>query len=141
MTQLKWWLRLVGGFLLFLALLSLPPIQTNAFVSVFSNPLGEPIVPMFGLLSDTGIMFGLELGMIGLMLIVAAGAPWQALNLAYPILVLEVIRDILDDVSTIGHDHTARFYSVFIRIHLLILVMGLAFLKQRLGPSEFKGTV
>jgi hypothetical protein len=139
MSRLKWWLRILGGFLLFLALLNLPPIRANAFVNAFPDPVGEQAAPTFGLLIDTEVIFRLELGMIGLMLIVASRTPGQALKLVYPIIVLEVVRGILADIDMIRREYSAGFYIAFVSIHLLILVAGLAFLKHRLAQSASEG--
>jgi len=129
MSQLKWWLHIVGGFFIFLVLVSLPPIRANAFVSVFLDPIVEQATPAFGSALDLGGVFGLELGLIGLMLIVAAHAPFQALSLVYPIIVLEVTRGVLNDIDILRWDNSMLFYIIFIIIHLLILVMGVAFLQ------------
>lgn len=129
MSQLKWWLHIVGGFFIFLVLVSLPPIRGNAFVSVLLAQLVEQATPVFGSALDLGGVFGLELGLIGLMLIVAAHAPFQALSLVYPIIVLEVARGVLNDIDMLRWDNSILFYVIFIIIHLLILVSGVAFLQ------------
>jgi hypothetical protein len=131
MKQLKWWLHIVGGFFVFLALVSLPPVQANTVVSGFPDPLGKQATLAFGFPIDTGVMFGLELGLIGLMLIVAPRAPFRALSLVYPIIALEVVKGILNAIDMTRGDNSAGFYITFTTIHLLILVMGVAFLQQR----------
>jgi hypothetical protein len=141
MSQLKGWLHLGGGFFVVLVLVSLPPIRATSFVGTFLDPLGQQATLVFGFPIDPGILFGLELGLIGLMLIVASRAPFQALSLVYPIIAIEVVRNILNDFEMMGPDNSLGFYTIFIVIHLLILVIGTAFLQQRLAQSKRIGLV
>ncbi len=141
MSQLKGWLHIVGGFFILLLLVSLPPIRANSFVSTFLDPLGKQATLVFGFPVDPGILFGLELGLIGLMLIVASRTPFKALSLVYPIIAIEVVRNIPNEFDMIGRDNSVGFYTIFIVIHLLILVMGAAFLQQRLAQIKRIGVV
>ena len=141
MSQLKGWLYIGGGFFVLLVLVSLPPIRANSFVSTFLDPPGNQATLVFGFPIDPGIMFGLELGLIGLMLIVASRAPYWALSLIYPIIAIEVVRNILNNFDMIGPDNPLGFYTIFIVIHLLILVMGAAFLPHMLAQIKRIGVV
>jgi len=129
--QLKWWMRLVGGFYIFLAVMSLPPIRANGFLSVFPELAGQQATLAFELLIDAWVMFGLELGVIGVMLIVFSRAPLQALSLVYTVIGLEIVRGVLDDIYMITRGYSVGFYIGFIAVHLLIIVTGLAFSRQR----------
>ena len=121
--------------------MSLLPIRANSVISTLLDPLGQQAPLVFGFPIDPGLMFGLELGLIGLMLILASRAPYWALSLIYPIIAIEVARNILNDFYMIGRDSSEGFYTIFIIIHLLILVMGAAFLQQKLAQSRRIGVV
>jgi hypothetical protein len=136
MSQLKGWLYFGGGFFVLLVLVSLPPIPANSFVSTLVDPLGQRAPLLFGFPIDPGILFGLELGLIGLMLIVACRAPYRAIGLIYPIIAIEVVRNILISFEKIGPDNSLGFYNVFIIIHLLILALGTALLQQGLVRTK-----
>lgn len=136
MTQLKWWMRVVGGFYLFLAVMSLPSIRANGFLSMFPELADQQTTLAFELLIDAWVMFGLELGVIGVMLIVASRAPFQALSLIYTVIGLEVVRGIVDDIYMIMRGYSVGFYIGFITVHLLIIVTGLVFSQQRLTQSQ-----
>lgn len=129
--QLKWWMRIVGGFYLFLAVMSLPPIRANGFLNVFPELAGQQATLAFELLIDAWVMFGLELGVIGVMLILFSRIPFQVLSLVYTVIGLEIVRGILDDVYMMVRGYSVGFYLGFITIHLLIIVTGLAFSGQR----------
>lgn len=137
--QLKWWMRLVGGFYIFLAVMSLPPIRANAFVNVFPELAGQQATLAFELLIDAWVMFGLELGVIGVMLMLFSRAPLQALSLVYTVIGLEIVRGVVDDIYMIMRGYSAGFYLGFITVHLLIIVTGLAFSRQRATMSEAVG--
>jgi hypothetical protein len=139
MTQLKWWMRLVGGFYIFLAVLSLPPIRANGFLSVFPELAGQQTTLAFELLIDAWVMFGLELGVIGVMLIVFSRAPLQALSLVYTVIGLEIVRGIVDDIYMIMRGYSVGFYIGFIIIHLLVIITGLAFSRQRATMPKTAG--
>jgi hypothetical protein len=134
--QLKWWMRIVGGFYLFLAVMSLPPIRANGFLNVFPELAGQQATLSFELLIDAWVMFGLELGVIGVMLIKFSRIPFQALSLVYTVIGLEIVRGILDDVYMMVRGYSVGFYLGFITIHLLIIVTGLAFSGQRTGELK-----
>lgn len=130
MTGFKWWMRIVGGFYLVLALLSVPPIRANVLIGAFPDLVGEQTTLAFTLLIDTWFMFGLELGVIGTLLIVFARSPWAARSLVYTVLGLEVVRGIADDLYMIARGHPAAIYMVFIIIHVVIIGTGLRCLQQ-----------
>ena len=136
MTQLKWWMRIVGGFYLFLAVMSLPPIRTNGFLNVFPELAGQQATLAFELLIDAWVMFGLELGVIGVMLVLFSRIPFQAFSLVYTVIGLEIVRGIVDDIYMIMRGYSVGFYLGFITIHLLIVVTGLAFSRQRAAKLE-----
>ncbi|MBE7556014.1 MAG: BphX family protein [Anaerolineales bacterium] len=139
MTQLKWWMRIVGGFYLFLAVMSLPSIRANGFLNVFPELAGQQATLAFELLIDAWVMFGLELGVIGVMLILFSRAPFQAFSLVYTIIGLEIVRGIVDDIYMMMRGYSVGFYLGFITVHLLIIVTGLAFSRQRAARLKSVG--
>lgn len=139
MSQLKGWLQIGGGFFVLLALVSLSPVRPNPFVGTFLDPLGQQAPFVFGFPIAPGILFGLELGLIGLMLILASHTPYWAINLIYPIIATEILRNVLNSLDMTGPDGFLGFYTIFIIIHLLILVIGVAFLQQKLVQNKRLG--
>ena len=81
-------------------------------------------------------MFGLDLLVIGVFLLYASRAPLRHLNLVWLIVALELVRGILDDVYMIAQGYEAPIYVAFIVLHLVIIVTGIAFIRQIQGSRS-----
>lgn len=130
MGNLKWWMRVVGSFyiLLFImaALLRLPPkvMLTGQGIDYQVENFAHK------LLVDTWVMFGLELGVIGVALWLAARNPWQNRVLVWTVIGLEVVRGIIDDIYMLARGYDIVFYVGWIVVHSIIIVWAYFALKQ-----------
>lgn len=137
MNKLKWWMRIVGAFYLFLAVMDLPPMRAQGFFNAFPGLAQVQETLAFRLLLEAWLMFGLETGILGLMLIWASRSPEQSLVLVYTVVALELVRGILMDVYTIVVSGApAEFYIAFAAIHAVIIITGLAFLPKGAGQGQ-----
>jgi hypothetical protein len=90
-----------GWDLYLLCLHGSPAYARNGVLSTFPELAAVQETLAFRLLLDTWLMFAMEIGVIGLMLIVSSRAPAQAMGLVYTVLALEVVRGILIDLYAI----------------------------------------
>jgi len=70
------------------------------------------------------------------MLILFSRIPFQALSLVYTVIGLEIVRGIVDDIYMMMRGYSVGFYLGFITVHLLIIVTGLAFSRQRVAELK-----
>lgn len=137
MNRLKWWMRIVGAFYLFLAVMDLPPFRAGGFFNAFPELALVQETLAFRLLIEAWLMFGLETGIIGLMLILTSQSPARALSLVYTVLILELVRGILMDVYTIVVSGApVGFYIGFAAVHAVIILTGLAFLPRGAAQTQ-----
>jgi hypothetical protein len=82
-------------------------------------------------LVDTWTIFGIEVGAIGLALLVAAARPRYSWGVAATVLGIEATRGVLTDVIFVarGIDPVAG-YLVWIAIHSIVIVTGLAAMRR-----------
>jgi len=125
MHRLKTWMRVVGGFYIFLGLLNTPPVVA-ARMSAQYPTLGVGLDHVAAkAINDLWFMFGVETAVIGLMLIIASGAPLQGKLLVQTVLLLELTRGVLTDAYWISRGYYDNvFYAVWIVIHLAIIISG-----------------
>lgn len=130
MKSLKWWMRVVGSFyiLLFImaSILQLPPKTMLA---------GEGITYQIDnfahrLLVDTWVMFGLELGVIGVALWFASRNPAQNRFFVWVVIGLEVVRGIVDDIYMLIRGYDPAFYIGWIIVHTIIIAWAYYGLRQ-----------
>ena len=130
MTKLKWWLRVVGLFYLlqFVAnAIVLAPIRAVGPEGALAQASeGDP---MARFLVDTWITFGLEIGAIGIVLLIASRTPNEAMLLVWAIIGIELARGIVDDIYMISRGYDLTTYLVWIVVHTLVIVTGLLVLR------------
>ena len=131
MKGLKWWMRIVGVFYLFLfviaVIVNLPPKVTLEGAGIAFDP--SNFTHKF--LVDTWVMFGLELGVVGAALWVASINPVQNRVLVWTVLGLELVRGIIDDVyMLLRGGYSVPFYVGWIVVHSIIIVTGLLALRS-----------
>jgi hypothetical protein len=140
MTQLKWWMRIVGGFYILLAIQSLPPIvaarlnaQYVGLDTAVSSVAGQALVDMW-------FLFGTEIGIVGAMLIYASRAPLKNQILVLTVLVLEAVRGVAMDLYWVTRPiYPTGFYIGFAAVHVIIIVLGVTYLrKARAQPAELQ---
>lgn len=132
MNKLKWWMRIVGGLYLLLFVGTLPPISmpTQSRIGQYPGLAELTNTIAFELLVETWFMFGLELAVIGVMLLYAAREPLKNLILAQTVIGLELVRGVVDDLWLIATGHPAGLLIGFLVLHALIIVPGVIFIRQ-----------
>ncbi len=126
MDRLKWWMRIVGGFYVLIGAFNTPLIIEARLETQYPN-LGVPTdSPAAQALIDTWFMFGLEVAVIGVALILFSWDPLRNVALVWTVIGLEAIRGIFDDIYLIatGSDNPA-IYVAWILVHAVIIVTGL----------------
>lgn len=138
MVRLKWWMRAVGIFYIILAVQNLPFVVSNRLTSQYPG-LAAPIDSIaVKALVDTWFLFGIEIGVVGVFLIIASANPIQNRILIYAVLALELLRGIGHDIYLLSRGYAAApFYITFIVVHIIIMATGLLFLRRaRRGTSQ-----
>jgi hypothetical protein len=128
---LAWWLRVVGAFygLQFVAnALLQAPIRTVGPVGVLERASAGDSTARF--LVDTWITFGLEIGAIGVALLIASLRPEQTRALVWAVLGIEVARGIVNDVYMLARGYDATVFVTWIIIHSVVIVTGLSVLRS-----------
>lgn len=137
---LQRWMRVVGAFYVFLGLRLLP-----WFNGPMVDRLGDRVSPgvtlpagtaEFTLLIDWMATFGLDLLVLGVVLVVAARSAWQHRILAYVVIGQEAVRGILADVWFAARPfNSAAFYLGFAILHLVIITTGVRVLRRTADGS------
>ena len=131
MKKLTWWMRLVGSFYTLLTLMNLYGLFINPdFFAQNLPPKYQGNYLAAQSLSDAWMVFVFELGVIGVMLLLASGQGVKARWLVLVVIWAEVFRGVVCDSIWILRGYDYLSYLVFILIHLLIIVTGFMFLKS-----------
>ncbi len=133
MKKLTWWFRVVGLVYIFLGIGFIPALNAARLpmmLSGFDAPIGG--IAYRGLLDFT-FMFGLDMLVIGVFLLYASRQPARHIWLVWLIVALELVRGIFDDLYMIAQGYTTPIYIAFIVLHLVIIVTGIAFVRQTDG--------
>lgn len=85
---------------------------------------------------DAWMVFVFEFGVLGIMAFVASRAPLQNKIMGWVIVWAELFRGVLADAIWISRGYSATNYTVFIVIHLIIIVTGVLFLRQAQTESR-----
>ena len=129
MTKTTWWLRLVGGFYLLLALTSLRVLFVDPQMFGAMNPFAtdEQALRAF---ADAWLIFVLELGVLGaIMLYYARSSPYNRI-LILTVSILELIRGAGGDLLWMSRGWPTANYIPFMVVHLIIAGTGFIFLRQ-----------
>lgn len=129
MAKTKWWLRIVGSFYLVLALMSLWVVFINPqlFGAMFPFSANDFSLRAF---SDAWLIFVLEMGVLGVIMLYAAREPARNGILVLTVSVLELIRGAGGDLLWISRGWPAANYIPFMILHLIIAGTGFYFLRQ-----------
>ena len=137
MKKVTWWLRIVGGFYIFLTLMNLGFLffSPESLKGNLPAPLsGDPLaVRAF---ADAWLVFVLELGSLGAAMLYASRKPAQSGSLIVAIILAEIFRGIAADVIWITRGYATASYIPFIVIHTIIIVTGVLFWRQAAGKSS-----
>lgn len=132
MNKLKWWLRIVGAFYLLLTSMNVYFLffgGSQMLADILPAPMNAD--PLAGqAFADAWLVFVFELGVLGVMSLVASRDLAKNRIMAWVIIWAEVFRGILADAIWITRGYDAGSYIVFIVIHLAIAATGILFLRQ-----------
>jgi hypothetical protein len=131
MTKVKLWMRIVGVFYVIQFVMSAfvgAPIRALGPEGVLARAAaGEPTAKF---LVDTWVTFGLEVGAIGVVLLVVSRNALEAKALIWTIVGIEIARGIVADIYMIARGYDLTVCVVWIIIHSVIIVTGLAVLRS-----------
>lgn len=130
-TSLPRWMRIVGAFYLaqFVAMVfARAPIRTfGPDGALDAADAGDPIAEF---LVDTWTTFGIEVGAIGLALLLTATRPRYAWGVAATVIGIELTRGVLNDVIFVARGIEVAGYLVWIAIHSVVIVTGLIAMRR-----------
>ncbi len=127
---LRRWMRIVGGFYILLGLFNTPPVVAARFPVQYPD-VGVAVDSMPAqALIDVWFMFGLEVAVIGIALLIAARNPARNLALVWTVLALEVVRGIADDIYLLTRGHEVAPNVIWILVHTVIVGTGLLALRR-----------
>lgn len=129
MIKLKWWLRAVGIFYLFLTVVNLYAIFINKQFLKLDIPFHVDEAG-FRITLDFWLTFVLDLLVMGTYMLWASRRPLKHLNLVWLVIWLEAVRGVADDFYLVARGYSAPFYTGFTVVHLVVIITGLVFLKQ-----------
>ena len=129
MNKTMWWLRIVGGFYLLLALTSLRVlfVDPQMFGTMFPFSAEPRAVRAF---SDAWLIFVLEMGVLGAIMLYYARDSAHNRILVLTVSILELIRGAGGDLLWMLRGWPTANYIPFMIVHLLIAGTGLFFLRQ-----------
>jgi len=126
MQTLRWWLQIVGVFYVLQFVLNAivhAPISTVGPKDALAlASAGDPLAKF---LVDTWVTFGLEIGAIGVALVVASRRPEHAKVLVWTIIAIELARGIANDVYMIARGYDVTVFIIWIVIHTVVILTGL----------------
>jgi hypothetical protein len=126
MTRLKWWMRSVGALYLvnavMMALVRAPIRSAGPEGTLDRAAAGEGIARF---LVDTWVGFGLEVGAIGIVLLICSRSPRSAIALVWVVLGIELARGIIYDIYMIARGYEPMVYVPWILIHAVVIATGL----------------
>ena len=80
---------------------------------------------------DPARLFGIEIGVIGVALLLASRNPLRYLFLVWIVLALELLRGIAHDMYIVARGYApVGFYVGFAIVHIVIIATGFAFARQ-----------
>ena len=126
MRLLQWWMRLVGVFYLFHAGLLLP-FGTGPGTGPESVPFNQQYAQR---MEDWQFFFGLEVGVLGVVLLYASARPRENMILVWLVVIQEAIRGVLGMGYYIGRGAPVYYYAPLLLAHLLVAVSGVDFARR-----------
>jgi hypothetical protein len=129
MSKIIWWLRLVGGFYLLLALTSLRVLFVDPQLFGAMNPYAANAQALKAF-ADAWLIFVLEMGVLGVIMFYYA--PYSSSNriLVLTVSILELVRGAGGDLLWMLRGWPVVNYIPFMIVHLIIAGTGLFFLQQ-----------
>jgi hypothetical protein len=122
---LRRWMRGVGAFYLLVALFNTPPAIAARFPVQYGWLDLEVGAASAQALIDVWFMFGLEVGVVGLALLLSARDPRRHVALVWTVLGLELVRGVADDLYLLVRGYDLATYVTWIAIHAVVIATGL----------------
>lgn len=133
--MLKLWMRVVGIVYLvqFVAggIIKAPIQMLAPSGTLDAAASGEPLAKF---LVDTWLALGIESGVIGVALLVFARAPERAAGLVWAVLGIELLKGPAYDIYMIMEGYRASVFIIWIVVHSVIILTGLAALRKSRQP-------
>lgn len=129
MARTTWWLRIVGVFYVVLALTSLRVLFFDPQMFGTMNPFAGDAIALKAF-SDAWLIFVLEMGVLGFIMLYYAGDPSHNKILVLTVSILELIRGAGGDLLWMLRGWPTTNYIPFMIVHLIIAGMGFFFLRQ-----------
>ena len=129
MTQTTWWLRVVGGFYLLLALTSLWVLFVDPHMFGAMNPFAADAQAL-NAFADAWLIFVLEMGVLGVIMLYYARDSAHNKILILTVSILELVRGAGGDLLWTLRGWPAANYIPFMILHLIIAGTGLFFLRR-----------
>jgi hypothetical protein len=131
MIRLVWWMRIVGMFYLLQFVMMVfvrAPIRAQGPKGVLIQAAaGDPTARF---LIDTWVTFGLEVGAIGVVLLLASRIPKQAIALVWAVIGIDLSRGIIADIYLIARGSELKVLVPWLFIHTTIIVSGIYCLRK-----------
>jgi hypothetical protein len=134
-NKTKWWLRIVGGFYLFLTVGSLGVLFVNSqlFGEMFPFAADPQSVRAF---SDAWLIFVLEMAVLGVIMLYASWKSPANSYLIATVAVLELVRGAGGDFLWMLRGWPTANYIPFMILHLIIGISGIVFLRQERAAQK-----
>ena len=129
MIKTTWWLRLVGGFYLLLALTSLRVLFVDPQMFGAMNPFADDAQALRAF-ADAWLIFVLEMGVLGAIMLYYARDTAYNRILVLTVSILELVRGAGGDLLWMFRGRPLANYIPFMILHLIIAGTGLYFLRQ-----------
>lgn len=129
MIKTTWWLRLVGGFYLLLALTSLRVLFVDPQMFGAMNPFADDAQALRAF-ADAWLIFVLEMGVLGVIMLYYARDSAYNRILVLTVALLELVRGAGGDLLWMTRGFPAPNYIPFMIVHLIIAGTGLFFLRR-----------
>jgi BphX-like len=125
MNILKWWLRIIGLFYI-LQFVMVAIVKAPIRVQGPEGALAEAAAgnPMAMFLVDTWVTFGLEVGAIGVVLLLASQVPDRARILVWLIIGIEISRGLIADTYMISRGHPLPALLIWLALHSIVILTG-----------------
>ena len=125
MPRLTWWLRTVGLLYVvngvMMAVVKAPISSAGPAGALDRAAQGDETARF---LVDTWIGFGLEVGAVGIALLLTSRVPATARALVWAVIAIEIARGLIYDIYMMSQGYSAAVYLPWIVIHSFVIGTG-----------------
>jgi hypothetical protein len=142
MNSLRRWMYIVGGFYVLMGLFNTPPIIRSRFSTQYPDIGVETASAAGQALGDVWFMFGLEVLVIGVVLLHGAREPARHLSLVWAVIGLEAVRGVAFDLYLIAQGYpNIPVYLLWILLHTIIITSGIVSIRRAHARPDTLGSV